>query len=57
MVIHNHPRYGTLLATLGLLPAIAHQAGCLFLDDMVLVDEYRGAVNDERAGPCAGAPR
>jgi ribulose-5-phosphate 4-epimerase/fuculose-1-phosphate aldolase len=50
VVIHNHPRYGTLLATLGLLPAIAHQAGCIFLDDLVLVEEYRGGVTDEAAG-------
>jgi ribulose-5-phosphate 4-epimerase/fuculose-1-phosphate aldolase len=55
VVIHNHPRYGTLLATLGLLPGIAHQAGCLFLDDMVLVDEYRGAVNDEASGQALAA--
>lgn len=50
VVIHNHPPYGTLLASLGLLPAISHQAGCLFLDDLRLVDEYRGAVNDETSG-------
>jgi ribulose-5-phosphate 4-epimerase/fuculose-1-phosphate aldolase len=44
-----------LLASLGLLPAISHQAGCLFLDDMVLVDEYRGAVNDEASGQALAA--
>jgi ribulose-5-phosphate 4-epimerase/fuculose-1-phosphate aldolase len=55
VVIHNHPPYGTLLASLGLLPAISHQAGCLFLDDMVLVDEYRGAVNDEASGQALAA--
>lgn len=55
VVIHNHPRYGTLLATLGLLPAIAHQAGCLFLDEMVLVDEYRGGVTDEASGQALAA--
>jgi ribulose-5-phosphate 4-epimerase/fuculose-1-phosphate aldolase len=55
VVIHNHPPYGTLLASLGLLPEISHQAGCLFLDDMVLVDEYRGAVNDETSGQALAA--
>jgi ribulose-5-phosphate 4-epimerase/fuculose-1-phosphate aldolase len=50
VVIHNHPRYGTLLATLGLLPEISHQAGCIFLDQMALVDEYRGAVADTTSG-------
>lgn len=55
VVIHNHPPYGTLLASLGLLPVISHQAGCLFLDDIVLVDEYRGAVNDVTSGQALAA--
>jgi ribulose-5-phosphate 4-epimerase/fuculose-1-phosphate aldolase len=50
VVIHNHPRYGTLLATLGLLPEISHQAACIFLDQLALVDEYRGAVADSGSG-------
>jgi ribulose-5-phosphate 4-epimerase/fuculose-1-phosphate aldolase len=55
VVIHNHPPFGTLLATLGLLPSISHQAGCLFFDELVLVDEYRGAVNDEQSGQALAA--
>ena len=30
VVVHNHPYHATLLATMGLLPEITHQAACMF---------------------------
>ena len=50
VVIHNHPHWGTLLSAMGVLPQITHQADCVFDGELVLVDEYRGAVNDATSG-------
>lgn len=46
VVIHNHPYYVTVLAAVGVLPMIAHQTGSLYDDDLSLVDEYDGEIND-----------
>lgn len=50
VVIHNHPYYVTLLAAVGVLPMIAHQTGSLYDDDLSLVDEYGGEINDAELG-------
>jgi ribulose-5-phosphate 4-epimerase/fuculose-1-phosphate aldolase len=50
VVVHGHPHYGTLLAAVPTPPLITHQAGCLFDDELGVVDEFRGAVNDAPAG-------
>ena len=50
MIVHNHPYHVTLLATLGLLPEITHQAACMFDGALRLVDEYQGQVLDADAG-------
>jgi ribulose-5-phosphate 4-epimerase/fuculose-1-phosphate aldolase len=50
VVVHNHPYHATLLATLGLLPEITHQAACMFDGGLRLVDEYQGQVLDADAG-------
>jgi len=50
VVIHNHPYYVTLLAAVGELPRIAHQTGSLYDDDLSLVQEYSGEVNDAELG-------
>jgi len=50
VVIHNHPYWVTVLAALGELPEIFHQTGCLFDEDMVLVDEYDGSIEDPESG-------
>lgn len=50
VVVHNHPHHAKLLAGIGELPRIFHQAGALFDGDLVLVDEYRGAVNSSAEG-------
>ena len=47
VVVHNHPYHATLLATLGRLPAITHQAACMFDGALALVDEYQGQVLDQ----------
>src|SRR5262249_22843066 len=46
VVVHNHPYHATLLATLGRLPEITHQAACMFDGALALVDEYQGQVLD-----------
>lgn len=50
VVIHNHPYYVTLLAAVGVLPMIAHQTGSLYDDDLSLVHEYSGEVDDAELG-------
>ncbi|MGN5238471.1 MULTISPECIES: class II aldolase/adducin family protein [unclassified Rhodococcus (in: high G+C Gram-positive bacteria)] len=50
VVIHNHPYYVTVLAAVGVLPMIAHQTGSLYDDDLSLVDEYDGEINDAELG-------
>jgi ribulose-5-phosphate 4-epimerase/fuculose-1-phosphate aldolase len=50
VIVHNHPYHVTLLATLGLLPEITHQAACMFDGALRLVDEYQGQVLDADAG-------
>lgn len=50
VVIHNHPYYVTVLAAVGVLPTIAHQTGSLYDDDLSLVQEYSGEVNDAELG-------
>ena len=47
VVVHNHPYHATLRATLGRLPAITHQAACMFDGALALVDEYQGQVLDQ----------
>ena len=54
VVVHNHPYHATLLATLGRLPEITHQAACMFDAGLRLVDEYQGQVLDADAG--TGSP-
>lgn len=45
VVVHNHPYYVSLLASLQMLPELVHQTGSLFLDDLCLVDVYEGEVD------------
>jgi ribulose-5-phosphate 4-epimerase/fuculose-1-phosphate aldolase len=46
VVIHNHPYYVSVLAALGVLPELVHQTGALFLDDMFLVPDYDGEIDE-----------
>jgi len=47
VIVHSHPYHATLLATMGRLPEITHQAACMFDGALVLVDEYQGQVLDQ----------
>lgn len=44
--VHNHPLYGTVWADLGDVPPVLDQSSALGGGDLVLVEEYDGAVND-----------
>ena len=57
VVVHNHPYHATLLATLGRLPEITHQAACMFDGALALVDEYQGQVLDQDASAWLAARR
>ena len=50
VVIHNHPYWVTVLASLGELPEIFHQTGCLFHEEMIFIDEYDGTIEDPASG-------
>jgi ribulose-5-phosphate 4-epimerase/fuculose-1-phosphate aldolase len=50
VVVHNHPYYVVVLAALGVLPEIVHQQASMFADDLVLVDEYTGEIDDPQLG-------
>jgi len=50
VLVHGHPYYATLLSALPQVPAIAHQAGCVFDGELGVVVDYDGPVNDPAAG-------
>jgi ribulose-5-phosphate 4-epimerase/fuculose-1-phosphate aldolase len=50
VVIHNHPPYASALAVIGELPEIVHQNSSILRDELVLVDEYAGEVDDAAIG-------
>lgn len=50
VVIHNHPYYGTLLATMKVAPDITDQQACMFDGDVRLFDEYTGGVDNAADG-------
>ncbi|HEX4016379.1 MAG TPA: class II aldolase/adducin family protein [Frankiaceae bacterium] len=50
VVVHNHPYHVVVLAAIGMLPEIVHQQGSMFDDDLVLVEEYSGEVDDAQLG-------
>jgi len=49
-VIHKLPSWTTALAALGELPELFHQTGCLFHEELVVVDEYAGSIEHQEAG-------
>jgi ribulose-5-phosphate 4-epimerase/fuculose-1-phosphate aldolase len=50
IVVHNHPRYATLLACAGIEPVISHQNAALLDGELTFVDEYDGTVESSAAG-------
>jgi ribulose-5-phosphate 4-epimerase/fuculose-1-phosphate aldolase len=49
VIVHNHPYYATLLASIGASPRVLHQNASIFDDELVFVDEYSG-VEDANDG-------
>jgi L-fuculose-phosphate aldolase len=49
VVIHNHPRYGTLWADRRLAPPIFDQTSALFSTEVVVYDEYPGSASETPA--------
>ena len=49
VVVHNHPYYATLLATMGETPRLVHQNSCIFDGELAFVDEY-GGIEDANDG-------
>ncbi|HXY92735.1 MAG TPA: class II aldolase/adducin family protein [Acidimicrobiia bacterium] len=50
VVVHNHPPYASALAAVGELPDLVHQNSSILADELVLVDEYAGEVDDAGLG-------
>ncbi|HXW33769.1 MAG TPA: class II aldolase/adducin family protein [Acidimicrobiales bacterium] len=44
--VHNHPLYGTVWADMGEVPPVLDQSSALGGGELVLVNEYQGAVHD-----------
>ncbi len=44
--VHNHPLYGTVMADMGVVPPAMDQSSSLGGGELVLVNEYGGAVNN-----------
>jgi len=53
VAMHNHPRFGTVWADAGRVPPIYDQSSALGGGELVLVDEYSGAVNNSTAARSA----
>jgi L-ribulose-5-phosphate 4-epimerase len=51
--MHNHPLYGTVWADMGKVPPALDQSSSLGGGELVLVDEYEGAVNDPNSARSA----
>ncbi len=56
VVIHNHPRWGTLFADMHRAPKIYDQTSAMVPGDVAVYDDYDGAVNSsENARACVAA--
>jgi ribulose-5-phosphate 4-epimerase/fuculose-1-phosphate aldolase len=53
VVVHSHPRFGTVWADMQRIPDMFDQSSGLGGGKVALVDEYRGAVNDRGAARAA----
>lgn len=50
VVIHNHPYYATLLASIGVLPEVNTQSSCLLHGDVGSFDDFTGPVTTQELG-------
>lgn len=56
VVVHNHPRWGTIWADLHRVPPVYDQTGAMVPGDPVLYDDFQGPVNEvDQARACAEA--
>jgi ribulose-5-phosphate 4-epimerase/fuculose-1-phosphate aldolase len=56
VVVHNHPRYGTIWADLHRAPPVYDQTGSMIPDDPVVYDDFNGAVVEvDNAKACVEA--
>lgn len=56
VIIHNHPRFGTIWANAAKIPPILDQTGAYVLSEIALVDEFAGTVDQsDHAALCAEA--
>lgn len=53
VTVHNHPLYGVVWADLGEVPPVLDQSSALGGGELVLVEEYDGAVNDSSSARSA----
>jgi len=49
VIVHNHPYFATLLATMNERPRLVHQNSCIFDGELAFVDEY-GGIEDANDG-------
>jgi len=50
VVVHNHPPYASALAAVGELPDLVHQNSSIVADELVLVSDYDGEVDQPTLG-------
>jgi ribulose-5-phosphate 4-epimerase/fuculose-1-phosphate aldolase len=50
VVVHNHPPYATALAAIGELPELVHQNSSILADELVLVTDYDGEIDQPTLG-------
>jgi len=50
VVIHNHPYYATLLASMGVLPDVVTQSACLLDGEVASFDDFTGPVTTQGLG-------
>ena len=50
VVVHNHPPYATALAAIGELPDLVHQNSSILADELVLVTDYDGEIDQPTLG-------
>jgi ribulose-5-phosphate 4-epimerase/fuculose-1-phosphate aldolase len=50
VVVHNHPPYATALAAIGELPDLVYQNSSILADELVLVTDYDGEVDQPYLG-------
>jgi ribulose-5-phosphate 4-epimerase/fuculose-1-phosphate aldolase len=50
VIVHNHPYYGTLLASMGAAPTVNTQSSCLFHEEIGVIDDFSGPVDNAGLG-------